>query len=122
MARRELSVQLEKILSEYTDEIKEVVTESIEEVAKDTVEFLKITSPKGFRRTKKYASSWKTRDESGRISTKVIIYNSQGQLTHLLEFGHAMWFGGRARAIPHIAPAEQRAGELLEKKLIQKLT
>ncbi len=40
-----------------------------------------------------------------------------GTAGHLLEFGHALRKGGRTRAFPHIAPAEEKAAQILEKEV-----
>ena len=42
-------------------------------------------------------------------------------LAHLLENGHAKRGGGRVRAIPHIAPAEQMGIEQLESDITKAL-
>ena len=66
-------------------------------------------------RTGKYAKSWttkRTKESSTRL--EVTVYSpSRYMLAHLLEHGHAKRNGGRTRAFPHIAPAE----ELGEKQL-----
>ena len=41
------------------------------------------------------------------------------QLTHLLEKGHALVNGGRARAFPHIGPVAERAEENLIDNILQ---
>ena len=67
----------------------------------------------------RYAKSWrtkKTKETSTRL--EVTVYSpTRYMLAHLLEHGHAKRNGGRVRAIPHIAPAEQAAGEELLKDI-----
>lgn len=110
------SKEIKKILEEYGEEVQKTVSETIEEQAPKVVKDLKKTSPKN---TGAYASSWKKEIEKDRLeSTKMTVYNEKHyRLTHLLEHGHALRSGGRARAIPHIGPAQDRA----EKEIIQKI-
>ena len=75
-------------------------------------------------RTGKYAKSWrtkKTRESSTRL--EVTVYSpSRYMLAHLLEHGHAKRNGGRTRAFPHIAPAEERGEKQLEADIIRGLS
>ena len=73
------------------------------------------TAPK---KTGKYSESWavkKMRETSDSI--QVVVHSKRYQLTHLLEFGHAKRGGGRTRAFPHIAPAEQAGIEQLTRDI-----
>lgn len=113
-----LHIQLEEILDSYTDDVIEAVTNSVKEQAKETVAELKQTSPK---RKGVYARGWKMKTEKTLNSAPVIISNTHGQLTHLLEDGHALKNGGRTKAFPHIKTAEENAKLRLEEKIRGKL-
>ena len=75
-------------------------------------------------RTGKYAKSWtakKTRESSTRL--EVTVYSpSRYMLAHLLEHGHAKRNGGRTRAFPHIAAAEEAGEKQLEADIIRGLS
>ncbi|MBF4500233.1 HK97 gp10 family phage protein [Savagea sp. SN6] len=99
-------------MKEYTDEVEQGMKEAQEKVAKDGADKLKGSSPK---RTGKYAKAWKAKEQEGGW----VIYNTKGQLTHLLEKGHALRQGGRTRAFVHIEPVEQSVIDEFEKAVIK---
>ena len=96
-------------LEEYnklaTDKVKAAVKKAGTTVRKE----ISSTAP---RRSGKYADSWRTKTTAeSSTSMQVTVYSpSRYMLAHLLEHGHALRNGGRARAFPHIAPVEE-AGE-----------
>lgn len=106
-----VAIQVEKILDEYSVEVKRATNNSMDVVAKEAVSKLRNTSP---RRTGAYARGWKLKRErgSGGINT-VTVHNRVYQLTHLLENGHIVrnkkGTYGRAPGIKHIAPVEEWA-------------
>lgn len=110
-----LATEIEAELAKYSQEVAEQIKIDVQEVAKECVAEIKQKSPK---RIGKYRRGWRKEvvyesDEDLRI---VIHNKTSGQLTHLLEFGHAKVNGGRVDGRPHIGPAEQRA----KKSLIEK--
>ena len=96
-------------LEEYnklaTDKVKAAVKKAGTTVRKE----ISSTAP---RKSGRYAESWRTKTTAeSSTSMQVTVYSpSRYMLAHLLEHGHTLRNGGRARAFPHIAPAEG-AGE-----------
>lgn len=121
---KSISEQINSIIEKYVDECDDKINDISEEVGKDTVLDLKRTSPKRPGRGRHYANQWAYKKEKLPTGgTYVIVYNKKPtyRLTHLLEHGHAKVNGGRVAAIPHIAPAEQRAISEYLKKLEEEL-
>ena len=110
----QLGAEIEKCLSEYTEEVEHALEETKKDLAKTAVKQLKATSP---RRTGQYAASW-TKKKRGRA---IIVHNKRYQLTHLLEKGHAKRGGGRVAARVHIAPVEKEVQSLAEPVFRKKL-
>ena len=104
----------------YANEVADTVKKTVTAVAKETVKVVKQKSPSASGAYKKSWAQKKTYDNTGSI--QITVYNRKHyQLTHLLENGHAKTNGGRTRAFPHIAPAEEFAERELEQELRRKL-
>ena len=103
-------------LTEYDQQIADETKRIADEVAKETVDELKKTSPK---LTGSYRKGWRKKQTFANERTKRnTVYNQTDyQLTHLLEYGHASRNGGRVKAIQHIAPAEQKAIKDLRERI-----
>ena len=101
------------------EEYAKLATDDMKKSVKDAGKFCKEeVSANAPVRTGRYAKSWKSKvtGESSNALT-VTVYSSVPGLPHLLEHGHAKRGGGRVRAIPHIAPAEEAAEEKLLKDI-----
>ena len=109
------------------DELADAVAEQLEEYSKLSAEVVKTAVTKAGNsvkkdiganapvKTGKYAKSWRTK-KTKETSTEleVTVYSpTRYMLAHLLEPGHAKRNGGRVRASPHIAPAEEAAEQQL---------
>ncbi len=113
------------------DQLADAVNEQLEEYSKLTAQTVNTAVTKAGNsvknairdsapeKTGRYAKSWRTK-KTKETSTEleVTVYSpSRYMLAHLLEHGHAKRGGGRVRAIPHIAPAEEAAEDQLMKDI-----
>ncbi len=118
------------------DQLVDAVNEQLQEYNKLSAEGVKTAVTKAGnavkndiganapRKSGRYAKSWRTK-KTKETSTElqVTVYSpTRYMLAHLLEHGHAKRGGGRVRAIPHIAPAEEAAEETLRKDIERGLT
>lgn len=116
-----IETQLARILNDYTEEVQEVTELTAEEIGQEGVDRLKTTSP---RKRGQYRRNWRLKRETSGKGSAFIMYNTgkTASLTHLLEKGHALKQGGRARAIPHIGPVEKWAVKEYENRLTRRLS
>ncbi len=103
-------------LQEYADLATEDMKKAVKKAGDEAKKDIQANAPV---KTGAYKKSWtvKTTKETSNAMEVVVHSRNRYQLAHLLEFGHAKRGGGRVRAFPHIAPAEQKAAELLEKEV-----
>ena len=109
----ELADVINEGLKEYADLATEEVKGAVRKSAKAVKDQINGSAPV---RTGRYAKSWKvkTTAESANGLEQTVYSPSRYMLSHLLEKGHAKRGGGRVRAIPHIAPAEEMGIEMFE--------
>lgn len=103
-------------LKEYADLTAEDLKKSVKKAGKAVKTEISQTAPVD---TGKYKKSWavKTLKETSNSLEVVVHSKNRYQIAHLLEHGHAKRGGGRVAARPHIAPAEQKAIETLEREI-----
>ena len=112
----ELADEVMKGLTEYSQLAASDMKKAVRKAGNDVRKEIQDTAPK---KTGAYAKSWtvkKTKESSEKLEVTVHSRNRY-QLAHLLEYGHALRNGGRAKAQPHIAPAEEHGIEGLEKAI-----
>lgn len=124
-----LEAEVKKILAEYGEEVNENLGEIVNGMTKKGLQALRAESASTFgtvpNRERKYAKTWKSQLETGRLSTQGTLYNEQSGLPHLLENGHALVAGGRkVGMVPgrvHIAKVEDELVRLFEREVKRKL-
>ena len=85
-----LTVQMDRILEEYSKRVQNVTNVAIDRVARESVRRLRSTSPRGKHHLRGYAEGWglKNIKMSGNIADVVVYNKTNWQLTHLLENSH----------------------------------
>ena len=109
----QLANQIANIMREYSNVTQHQVNDIAEQVAKRGA--LKLKTAGSFENvTGDYRKGWRAKKVNG----KWVVHNATDyQLTHLLEKGHALANGGRAKAYPHIKPVEQELIEEFEREI-----
>ena len=111
---------VDDILGDYAENVDEAVGKAVENTAKQAVKALK-RGGAGFS-DKQYSKGWTKKVTKHRLYSEATVYNkTQGHLTHLLEFGHALRSGGRARAFPHIEPVNEKVPEMFQDSFTEAL-
>lgn len=112
----QLASEVMKGLEEYADLAADTLKKEIQNTGKSVKEQISRTAP---RETGAYAKSWAVKKVNETSNSLDVVVHSKNRYTlaHLLENGHAKRGGGRVRAIPHIAPAEEAGVRELEERI-----
>ena len=108
-------------MTEYAELASSEVKKAVKKSAKTVKNEISANAPK---RSGAYAKSWttKTTKETANSLEVTVHSSNRYQLAHLLENGHAKRNGGRVAAQVHIAPAEQKGIEELEREIERSLS
>lgn len=108
MSDIDIGAAIMKELETYSNDLVERINVSSKECANKLKREIQENSPK---KTGSYKKGWRVKQvyKSHTLSQYVVHNATDYQLTHLLEFGHAIKGGTqRVKPIPHIAPAEEK--------------
>ena len=99
-------------LTEYRELSTDAMKKAVKAAGNTVRSEIRKTAPV---KTGRYAKSWVYRTTAeNSTGIQVTVYSpNRYMLAHLLEHGHALRNGGRTRAFPHIAPAEEKGEEQL---------
>ncbi len=109
----QMAEAIQEELMKYRDLAADQTKKAVKKAGKTVKKEINDSAPV---RTGRYAKSWATKvTAEDSQSIELVVYSpSRYMLAHLLEHGHAKRGGGRVRAIPHIAPAEELGMEQLQ--------
>lgn len=109
----DLATEIMNGLMEYKDLVTSDMKAAVRKAGQSVKKDIRANAPK---KTGAYSKSWKvsTTKETSESLELTIHSPKKYQLAHLLEKGHAKRGGGRTRAVPHIAPAEENAVKQLK--------
>ncbi len=111
-----LASEIMKGLTEYKDLATADMKTAVRKAGRTAKQDIQANAPK---KTGAYSNSWtvKTTKETSESLELTVCSPKKYQLAHLLEKGHAKRGGGRTKAQPHIAPAEENAVKQLESNI-----
>lgn len=111
-----MASEIMKLLEDYSGATAEGVKVAVSDAGKTVKKEIKANAPTG---TGTYSKNWSVKKvKESSTSLEVTVYSPKRYWqAHLLEFGHALRQGGRARAFPHIADAEETGIRQLEQDI-----
>jgi Bacteriophage HK97-gp10, putative tail-component len=110
-----LTDEITSQLRKYSNALSEDVNQITDDLTKEAVVKIKDNIRKAkLVKTGNYLRGWTRKKVPGGF---VIHNRTDYQLTHLLEYGHAMENGGRTTAIPHIRTVEEWVVDEYEKRI-----
>lgn len=118
---QDLSDEISKMLTEYVDNVEEIVEEETDNLIKEAKLYLVSKSPKD---KGDYARSWTITQKKYKglhVYSRVIHNKDHYRLTHLLEFGHHAKDGSWVPAQPHIRSTEQKYKQQLSSNIERRI-
>lgn len=112
----DLAAAIAAELESYSQDVADEIKKAVDVVAKEVNQEIKARVP-FTQRTGDYVRAFRVKTAFENRYTKRntwYVANGQYRLTHLLEHGHALRQGGRARAFPHIKYGEDLAIKRME--------
>lgn len=103
----QLADEITQAVKDYTEDVSEGVSKAVEDTANKILKDVKANA-KHYGWSDDYVNGFAKNNQSKGGNKKYVIWNKKHyRRVHLLEKGHVLRQGGRARAYPHMFPAER---------------